>query len=224
MAYNVLLVEDDAQISELIRDYFAEKGDMTLTAALDGRKGLELACENEYDLILLDVMLPGLDGFTICREIRRRNAVPILFITARGREEDILYGYDIGCDDYIVKPFMLAALYAKAAAVIKRSKGTVISSELVCGGIKLDPVRLIVTADGSEVELAPKEFRLLKYLMENKDCPLSRDTLLDRVWGMDFDGFDRVVDNHIKKLRKALGSCGEQIKTVITKGYKISDK
>ena len=224
MANKVLLVEDDAQISELICDYFKEKGDMTITAASDGRTGLGLACEGEYDLIMLDVMLPGLDGFTICREIRRRNAVPILFITARGREEDILYGYDIGCDDYIVKPFMLAALYAKAAAMIKRSKGMVLNNELVCGGIRLDPVRLIVTADGKETELAPKEYRLLKYLMENKDCPISRDTLLDRVWGMDFDGYDRVVDNHIKKLRKALGSCGGQIKTVITKGYKISDE
>ena len=223
MANKVLLVEDDAQISGLICEYFADKGDMEITAAMNGREGLRLAAENEYDLILLDVMLPGVDGFTICREIRRKNAVPILFITARGREEDILLGYDLGCDDYIVKPFLLAALYAKVAAVIKRSKGTVISSEMVCGGIRLDPVRLTVTADGKELDLAPKEFRLLKYLMENKDCPISRDRLLDRVWGMDFDGFDRVVDNHIKKLRKALGSCGGQIKTVITKGYKISD-
>ncbi len=224
MAYNVLLVEDDRQISGLICDYFSSKGELAVTAAFDGRQGFDLARENSYDLVLLDVMLPHVDGFTICREIRRRNAVPILFITARGREEDILLGYDLGCDDYVVKPFLLAALYAKSLAVIKRSKGMVISREMICGGIKLDPVRLTVTAGGREVELAPKEFRLLKYLIENKDCVITRDTLLDRVWGTDFDGFDRVVDNHIKKLRKALGECGGQIKTVITKGYKITEK
>ena len=223
MAYRILLVEDDHSIREVISDYFSSKSDLQLTEAADGNEGLTQISENEFDLIMLDVMLPNIDGFSLCREIRRKSDVPVLFLTARAREEDVLYGYELGCDDYIVKPFSLAELHAKVQALLKRSKGMVLSRELQCGGIRLDPVTLNVNADGMDVELAPKEFEILKYLMEHKDWAVDRETLLTRIWGYDYFGGDRTVDNHIKKLRKSLGSAGDQIKTVMKKGYKITD-
>ncbi len=224
MAYRILLVEDDSSIREVISDYFSGKDeDTALIMAADGGEGLELIGSGEFDLIMLDVMLPNIDGFSLCREIRRKSDVPVLFLTARAREEDVLYGYELGCDDYIVKPFSLAELYAKVQALLKRSKGMVLKKELVCGKIRLDPITLTVISDGREVELAPKEFAILKYLMEHKNWAVDRDTLLSRIWGYDYFGGDRTVDNHIKKLRKSLGSAGDQIKTVIKKGYKITD-
>lgn len=179
--------------------------------------------ENEYDLIMLDVMLPYIDGFSICREIRKKSSVPVLFLTARGREEDILYGYENGCDDYIVKPFRIAELMAKANALIRRSKGMVRSEKLVCGRIELDPLCYTVYVSGVQAELTPKEYALLKYLMENRGVAVSRESLLKYVWSYDFDGNDRVVDNHIKKLRKQLGTAGSQIKTVFGRGYKLEE-
>lgn len=223
MAYSILVVEDDAQIREVITDFFHGKseGEISVHTACDGDEGLELIYENQYDLVMLDVMMPGADGFTVCRELRKNSIVPVIFITARGREEDILYGYDMGCDDYIVKPFSLAELYAKTKALLKRSKGMVAGSEMVCGDITINPVRFIVTVGGREVDLPPKQYALLKYLIEHKGMVIDREQLLVRVWGYDFEGTDRVVDNHVKKLRNALGAAGNQIKTVVTKGYKI---
>lgn len=224
MAYRILLVEDDEQIREIITDYFGAKDNiMKIETAADGDIGRELISIKEYDLIMLDVMLPGTDGFSLCRYIRSESSVPVLFITARGREDDKLYGYDLGCDDYIVKPFSLAELYAKTNALLKRSKGMVVSKVMTCGSISLDPVKMTVTVDGRLTELPPKEYEILKYLMEHKGWVVDRDTLLTKVWGYDYFGSDRVVDNHIKKLRKAIGSAGDQIKTVISKGYKLTD-
>lgn len=224
MAYQILLVEDDAQIREVIKDFFDAKGqgEMELHIAKDGTEGLAAVYEQEYDLCLLDVMLPGADGFEICRAIRESSIVPIIFLTARGGEEDVLHGYHLGCDDYMVKPFSLAELYAKCQALIKRSKGMITRPEMVCGEIRLDPIRFTVTAGEEQVDLPPKQYALLKYLMENKDRVLDRELLLTRIWGYDYEGGERVVDNHIKKLRKALGSAGGQIKTVLKKGYKIT--
>ena len=225
MAYHILLVEDDAQIREVIEDFFCAKSqrEMQLHIAKDGTEGLAAVYEREYDLCLLDIMLPGADGFEICRNIRENSIVPIIFLTARGREEDVLFGYHLGCDDYMVKPFSLAELYAKCQALIKRSKGMVASTEMVCGKITLNPVRFTVKVADVPVDLPPKQYALLKYLMENKDRVLERELLLTRIWGYDYEGGERVVDNHIKKLRKALGEAGEQIKTVLKKGYKITD-
>ncbi len=225
MAYTILLVEDDRQIREVIEDYFSDKSDgaLNVICAQDGSEGLSLLKEKEFDLVILDVMLPEIDGFSLCREIRRESIVPVLFLTARAREEDILYGYELGCDDYIVKPFSPAELYAKVNAQLKRAKGMVIEKELVCGEIRINLITLQVTASGQKTDLAPKEFALLKYLIEHKNWVVSRDTLLDKVWGIDYFGSDRVVDNHIKKLRKALGEAGKQIKTVVTKGYKLTE-
>lgn len=224
MAYKILLVEDDEQIREIITDYFSSKDDgIAVETAADGDIGLALFRENEYDIIMLDIMLPGTDGFSLCRYIRAESSVPVLFLTARGREEDKLYGYDIGCDDYIVKPFSLAELYAKTNAMLRRSKGMTASKTITCGRITLDPVKMTVTVDGQPVELAPKEYEILKYLIEHKGWVVDRDTLLTRVWGADYFGGDRVVDNHIKKLRKAVGEAGTQIKTIISKGYKLTE-
>lgn len=223
MAYQILLVEDDAQIREIIADYFSDKeeGRFQLSVAKDGDEGMEMLYEQEYDLVLLDIMLPGTDGFTICREIRQHSICPIIFLTARGREEDILYGYDLGCDDYVVKPFSVAELYAKVNAVVKRAKGIVKQDLLVCGDISLNPMTFEVRTQAHIVALPPKEYGILKYLMENQGRVIERETLLVRLWGYDYAGNERVVDNHVKKLRKALGSAGGQIKTVITRGYKM---
>ena len=221
MKISVLLVEDDVQIREVILDYFFKKseGNIQIDIAEDGIEGLEKVYEKEYDLILLDVMMPGLDGFSLCREIRKQSITPIVFLTAKAREEDVLRGYSIGCDDYMIKPFSLAELYAKTQVLIKRAKGMVGMEELICGCIRLNPATFSVYVDGNYVELAPKEYALLKYFMENKNRVMDRETILVKIWGYDFEGTDRVVDNHVKKIRKALGKAGNQIKTVITKGY-----
>ncbi|MCM1083372.1 MAG: response regulator transcription factor [Clostridium sp.] len=223
--YNILLVEDDLHIREAIMDYFSEKGSdsMILYSAIDGNRGLEMIYEQEFDLILLDIMLPGLDGFSLCREIRRKSTVPIIFLTAKAREQDVLYGYDLGCDDYMIKPFSLAELFVKVVAMLKRAKGLVGANLLTCGDISLNPATYVVLVSEHEVKLPPKEYTLLKYLLERKNKVIDRETLLVNIWGYDFDGSDRVVDNHIKKLRKALGTSGSRIKTIISKGYKISE-
>ena len=226
MTYRILLVEDNIQICQMIEDYFSAQTDniLMLDTVQNGTDGLEAAHSGESDLIMLDVMLPDLDGVSICRSIRAVSDVPLLFLTARAREEDVLYGYTLGCDDYIIKPFSLAALYAKITALLKRAKGTVLRTELVCGSITLNPLTLAVTAAGQPVTLPAKEFALLQYFMEHPNWVISRDQLLDRIWGSDFFGSDRVVDTHIKKLRKALGSAGKQIRTVISKGYQLKDR
>ena len=188
----ILLIEDDLQICEIIEKYFSNKG-TDIFSVHNGSDALEIAGGDvgNYELVLLDIMLPDADGFTICRKIRKNSNIPVIFITARAREEDILQGYDTGCDDYIIKPFLLSALYAKCDALTR---------SLTC------------YSDGIEIELPRKEFEILKYLIEHKNCVIDRNTLLDRIWGYDWFGNDRVVDNHIKKLRKALGSAGGQIK------------
>lgn len=224
MAFRLLAVEDSAQIREMIGDYFSAKGKdvFTVEFADDGDSGLALLYENEYDLVLLDIMLPGASGFEICRELRSKSSTPIIFMTALGSESDILHGYELGADDYIVKPFSLAALYAKCLALVRRAKGMVqTQSAVTCGGIELDPVKMTVTVCGKPAELAPKEYFLLKLLMDNRERVLSRETIITKVWSYDFDGDERVVDNHIKKLRRALGSESKRIKTVHGGGYKL---
>lgn len=219
----ILLVEDDLDICEVIRNYFENKGTSVTVVNSGGeafdiiRSGLE-----GYALVLLDIMLPETDGFTLCRQLRMRSDIPVIFITARGREEDILSGYDLGCDDYIVKPFLLSVLYSKCEALVRRAVSSDIKHTLTCGKISLDTRTLRCFADGAEIELPPKEFAILRYLLEHESWVVTRDTLLDKVWGYDYFGSDRVVDNHIKKLRKALGGAGAQIKTLVGRGYKLT--
>ena len=219
----VLLIEDDLQICEVVTKYFSGRGEEVI-AVNDGKNAIAAAEEGleGYSLVLLDIMLPGADGFTVCRAVRRVSDIPVIFITAKGREQDILHGYELGCDDYIVKPFMLSALYAKCCAMCKRTEGG--GDMLECGAIRLDTRKLTCFVNGNETELTRKCFEILRYLMEHKGWTVSRDTLLDKVWGRDFYGIDRVVDNQIKRLRKALGSAGGQIHTVIGRGYKLTEK
>ena len=224
--YRLLLVEDDRNIRELIFNYFTkkEKDAFEVDMAADGLRGLEKAYDHHYDLLLLDVMLPGADGFEICREIRRDSDVPIVFITARTDERDVLNGYALGCDDYVVKPFPLPVLYEKVNALIKRSKGLVRSKVHTAGGISLNPNNGIVVSSEEEIKLTAREYSILKVLMENKGNVISRDQLLDMVWGYNNDTDERVLDTHMRNLRKALGANGKQIKTVIRRGYKIEDQ
>lgn len=220
----ILLIEDDQQICKVIVKYFSDQG-AEITSVTDGQTAMELVEKDidKYSLILLDIMLPGSDGFTICRKIRKNSDIPVVFITAKGREEDILHGYALGCDDYIVKPFLLSALYAKCCALVKRTKQQA-DTVLTCGAITIDTKKLTCFVNGQEVELTPKGFAILYYMMEHQGWVIDRDTLLNKVWGDDYFGIDRVVDNHMKRLRKALGNAGSQIHTVFGRGYKLTDK
>ncbi len=221
--YKILLVEDDADIRELICDYFDSKsnGEIIIDTAPDGQTGVEMAYENSYDLLLLDLMLPQLDGFEICKEVRKESDVPIVFITARGAQEDILRGYAIGCDDYIVKPFMLPVLFEKVNALIKRSKGLVRLPLFSVNSLTLNPNNGKVTSGGKDVSLTSKEFSMLKVLLENRGKIVSREMLIRVLWGYDSDVDERIVDTHIKNLRKAIGENSDLIKTVRSKGYML---
>ena len=223
--YHILLVEDDRNIQTLIANYFTkkEKDVFAIEIASDGQTGLEKAYENHYDCLLLDVMLPELDGFEICREIRRESDVPIIFITARTDESDMLNGYALGCDDYVVKPFPLPVLYQKVNALIKRSKGLVRSKVFSSGSLSLNPNNGVVVSADSEVKLTAREYGILKVLLENKGVVISRDKLLDIVWGYNNDTDERVLNTHMRNLRKALGANGKLIKTVIRRGYRLED-
>ena len=225
MNYKMLIVEDDGQIREIIEDYFTSKkeNEFEISLAKDGLEAKEILEEEEFDIILLDVMLPHLDGFSICRLIRKKSDVPVIFLTARTMEEDVLLGFETGCDDYVTKPFSLATLYAKCIALLNRAKGTVLNDVSTIGKISINYKTMVVTVDSDLIELAPKEFELLAYLFKHKDWVISRETLLNAVWGYDFEGGERVVDNHIKKLRKSLGTASSQKQTVFSKGYKITE-
>lgn len=223
--YKILLVEDDKNIREMVVEYFSNKGkgNFPVSVAANGEIGLQMAYENPYDLLLLDVNLPKMDGFSICKEVRRYSDVPIMFITARVNEEDVLKGYALGCDDYIIKPFALPVLFEKVKALIKRSKGLVRSSVLTAGTLTLNPNNGIVISDGDEVDLTAKEYKILKFLLENKNIVISRTKLIDKLWGYDSNVDIRVLDTHIKNLRKALKDNSKLIKTVIGRGYKIEE-
>lgn len=223
MKATILLAEDERDMREVLCDYFTAKsgGELTMISAPDGNTALHLIETQPFDLLLLDIMLPGTDGFALCRAAREQGDAPVLFVTAREDEQDKLYGYDQGADDYVVKPFSLAVLYAKAQALLRRSRGMTAAEVLRAGALELDPARGTVTADGQRIDLPPKEFALLRALMERKNRVLTRDELLDLAWGWDYDGTDRVIDGHIKKLRRALGKHADCIKTVVKRGYKL---
>lgn len=223
MKATILLAEDERDMREVLCDYFTAKsgGELTMISAPDGNTALHLIETQPFDLLLLDIMLPVTDGFALCRAAREQGEAPILFITAREDEQDKLHGYSLGADDYVVKPFSLAVLYAKAQALLRRSRGMTATEVLIAGALVLDPARGTVTADGQRIDLPPKEFALLRVLMERRNRVLTRDELLNLAWGWDFDGSDRVVDSHIKKLRRALGTHADCIKTVVKRGYKL---
>ena len=218
----ILIVEDSAQIREAVTDFFVERsnGAFAVEAAADGDEGLAAVRENEYDIVILDIMLPGASGYDICRKLREKSDCPIIFLTALGTEDNILLGYEMGADEYMTKPFSLMILYTKCLVLLDRKVKKEKERVLESGDIKLYPSRMQVFAGSKEVELACKEYFLLKALLENKGHVLSRQKLLDLVWGTDYFGNDRVVDTHIKNIRHKLGPSGNQIKTVIGSGYK----
>lgn len=222
MKRSVLIVEDEDLMREVLRDYFCD-ADYEVSEARDGLKAIELVEEYDYDIILLDIMLPELDGFSVCRRIRKTKDTPIIIITARSDEDDKLIGYELGADDYITKPFSPKVLIAKANALIKRTRGNIRGgdNEIGAAGIVINQDSHTVSIDNDYIDLTPKEYELLMYLMINKGKVLSRDTLLSKVWGYDYFGDLRTVDTHIKKLRSKLGEKAGHIKTLIKAGYKF---
>ena len=218
----VLLVEDEARIRDIVQDYFAAHG-LDCDLARDGEEALDLLRDHDYDAILLDILMPHLDGFQVCAAVRRKSQVPILFLTALGSETDVLRGYALGCDDYVTKPFSLAVLLAKTRALIRRGRGVGAEGVLTCGAIALDTNSRSCTAGGRLVKLSPREYALLECLLRNRGQALSRAQLLDKVWGIDFEGDDRAVDVRIRSLRAALGEAGGQIKTVFKTGYRLEE-
>lgn len=220
--YRVLLVEDDAQIRRVIGDYFGRRDKIVLDFAEDGNEGLSRFLNESYDLIVLDIMMPGLDGFELCKLIRRRSNVPLVFLTGKVREEDVLYGYEIGADDYIVKPFSIAVLYSKLLALLERTAAEPKPCKVIeSGQITVDALRFEVKVAGEVIDLPPKEYQILKYLMEHQGTAISRKLLLAAVWNNDEFITERVIDNRVKNLRKKLRKEGARIKTVIGVGYRF---
>ena len=229
----ILLVEDDEMIREVIFDYLkGREGIYDVECASTGKEGLSLLRNKSYDIILLDVMLPGMSGFSLLRELRKTKDTPVIMITAKVREEDRLEGYALGCDDYVCKPFLMSELYAKIGAILRRAKGKNDGENqdmdgeclLSSGPLTVNQRTREVFVNKSLVTLTPKEYDLLITLLKRPNMIFTREMLLDIVWGMDYDGTDRTVDNHVKKLRKSLGAAGSQIKTIYGKGYKLTGK
>lgn len=221
MNAKILIVEDEARLREVLCDYFSSKGELPAEAE-NGRQALEMLRRNEFDAILLDIMMPELDGLSVCRTVRRTNDVPIIFLTALSDEEDKLLGYELGADDYVTKPFSLSVLYAKTMALIKRNQRNILPGDrMEAGGIRLELSARKVFAGKEEVDLTPKEYALLCCLMQNKNLVMSREQLLVKCWGYDYEGEARAVDTHIKRLREKLGPYAACIRTVIKAGYKL---
>ena len=222
---NILVADDDANVRELVRMYCGREG-MTVLTAEDGGQALSLIGSHPVDAVILDVMMPVMDGLEVCRELRRTSGVPILMLTARGEEIDRVLGLELGADDYIVKPFSPRELVARVKAVLRRTLGVSPAedkaSPLSCAGLTVDPHAREVTAGGQTLSLAPKEFDLLLFLMQNPRLVLDREKILARVWGYDFIGESRTVDVHVKKLRLKLGEPARNyIHTVWGIGYKF---
>jgi DNA-binding response OmpR family regulator len=226
MSFRLLIVEDSPELLEAAGDFFREEGSglWDVVTASDGNDALAKVNGESFDLMILDIMLPGASGFDICRAAREKSDCPIIFVTALGSENNILKGYETGCDDYVVKPFSLRHLYAKSLALLKRAKKSDAGDILRCGTISLNKNTMLVTVEGREVAINAREYFLLVYLLENKGAVLTRKAILDHVWGDDLDVSDRVVDNTIRRLRESLGSASGQIKTAIGRGYRITEE
>lgn len=221
--YNLLVAEDEPKMRLIIRDYFLKK-EFAVWEAADGMEALRLMGEREFDVVLLDVMMPELDGFSVCKAIRREKDTPVIFLTARIAEEDQLRGFQMKADDYVTKPFSLPVLHAKVCALIERSRGKLTEAgRLVSGAISVDTLAREVTVDGQPVSMPPKVYDLLVFFMENKNRILTREQILDHVWGDDVFCYDRAVDTTIKKLRQALGRRAGCIRTIVKVGYKFQE-
>ncbi|MCI6173372.1 MAG: response regulator transcription factor [Clostridiales bacterium] len=217
----VMVVDDEARMRKLVRD-FLEKKNYTVIEAADGEEAVErFFREKDIALILLDVMMPKMDGWQVVREIRQYSKVPIIMLTARGDERDELLGFNLGVDEYISKPFSPKILVARVDAVLRRSGAVGTGDVLESAGIRIDKTAHQVTIDGREVELSFKEFELLSYFVENKGIALSREKILNAVWNYDYFGDARTIDTHVKKLRSKMGAKGNLIKTIWGMGYKF---
>ncbi len=226
--YNLLVVDDEVRIRSIIKKY-AEFEGHTVTEAADGMEAVRLTKNNDFDLIIMDIMMPELDGFSACREIRKISTVPIIMLSARGEEYDKINGFELGIDDYVVKPFSPKELMLRVEAVMKRLKtpqttqgkrqNVVIS--LDGGGLRADITARIVYIDDCRIEMSPKEYDLFFYMLENKNIALSREKLISDVWGYDFFGDVRTLDTHIKLLRKSLGRYARMIVTLRGVGYRF---
>lgn len=218
----LLVVDDEFRIRQIIRKY-AEFEGHTVEEAVDGMQAIEVCRKNKYDLIILDVMMPELDGFSACREIRKFTDTPVIMLSARGEEYDKIHGFELGTDDYVVKPFSPKELMMRVNAVIKRSNSKAPSEKdvFVYEGLSVDFSARIVTIDGNRVEMTPKEYELFFFMVKNKGLALTREKLISEVWGYDFFGDERTLDTHIKLLRKSLGDYSKCIVTLRGVGYRF---
>ncbi len=214
----VLVVDDEKLIRDVIKEYLL-LDKMEVVEASDGEEALECVKKDNFDIIIMDIMMPKMDGYTACREIKKIKDVPFIMLSARGEEYDKLIGFDLGIDDYVTKPFSPKELMARIKVVTKRKEND--NNVYVLKGIKLDDVAHDVYIDDKKIYLTPKEYDLLKYFIDNKNIALSRENLLSNIWGYDFYGDDRTIDTHVKTLRKHLGKYKDMIITVRSMGYKF---
>ena len=220
----ILIVDDEARMRKLIKDFLFSKN-YKIMEAKDGEEALDIfeANKEKINLVLLDVMMPKIDGWTVLRKIRQESKVPVIMLTARGEEQDELFGFELGVDEYISKPFSPKILVARIQAILKRT--TTEKQEVKnLGGIQIDEVGRTVTVDGKLIELSLREYELLKYLLDNEKVALSRDKILNNVWNYDYYGDSRTIDSHIKKIRHKLGKKGKYIETIRGIGYKFEVK
>lgn len=217
--YSILVVDDEDKIRELIRKY-AEFEGYTVSEAKDGLEAVQLSKEGSFDLIVLDVMMPELDGFSTCREIRKNSDVPVIMLSARGEEYDRIHGFELGVDDYVVKPFSPRELMMRIGAIMKRGKEQ--KRDLFeYRGLSVDFRARTVKVDGKRIEISPKEYELISYMVKNRNIALTRDQLINEIWGYDFYGDERTLDTHIKLLRKKLGDYSALIVTLRGVGYRF---
>lgn len=221
MAANILLAEDDRALSALILDFFHAAG-LEVLSVSDGEQALAAVAEQSFDLLILDVMMPHFSGLEVCCQVRQDSSVPILFITALSQEENALAGFRAGADDYITKPFSFPVLVAKAQAILRRSRGQSLGAgQLAYGSILLDTARREISVDGQPIHLRPKELQILEILLREQGRTVSRDTLVQKVWSLDFSGDERMVDRHVAALRQKLGTAAQHIKSVYGAGYRL---
>lgn len=218
----ILVVDDEARMRKLVKDFLSKSGYEVLEAE-NGSQALDIFFEqNDIALIILDVMMPKMDGWQTCREIRQYSKVPIIMLTAKSDERDELQGFQLGVDEYISKPFSPKILVARVEAILRRTNQMAEDEKLEAGGIVLDKAAHSVTIDGQPIDLSYKEFELLAYFLENKGIALSREKILNNVWNYDYFGDARTIDTHVKKLRSKMGEKGDLIKTIWGMGYKLS--
>ena len=220
--YKILVVDDDVNIRRVVREY-AEFEGYEVAEAENGMEAVEMVKSEDFDLIVMDIMMPKLDGFSTCKEIKKYKTIPVIMLSARGEEYDKLFGFELGIDDYVVKPFSPKELMARIKAVLKRNNvsESTVPEKLVFEGLEIDIAGREVYVDGEKASMTPKEYDLLFYLVKNKNLALTRDKLLEEVWGYDFFGDDRTVDTHIKMLRNSLGQYRKFIVTLRGMGYKF---